>query len=363
MRLLNSIRVGLAAAAVATIPLLSGAGPARAVEAVPVLLCPFGCGLTESETILMNQMLTSGAKVALLPQETPGYMFNVQEMANPAKWKKFLFGTEDVIIQLAFKGGSPELKEFLPKPINIPFKLMYGEAWWGQGKFFVTFNCNLKTMADLKGKRVSLGLRGQSDWGVFARLFLEHGGSGVTPQNSDLRHMTPAQLTQQLIDGVTDAAVTPIGTEPGLKEFLIAGPVRQLEAASKASGKKLCYIGVTKEEVDAVNKKFETTFLHVTLPPNTLPGQDQPLGAGFVRSFKAAHAEFPENTAYEIVKAVANLGPKLKALDPIWRIWSPELMLHGLSEENVHPGAKRAYVELGWWDKVKNYPPVTYPKQ
>jgi len=27
----------------------------------------------------------------------------------------------------------------------------------------------------------------------------------------------------------------------------------------------------------------------------------------------------------------------------------------------VHPGAKRAYVELGWWDKVKNYPPVTYP--
>ena len=22
---------------------------------------------------------------------------------------------------------------------------------------------------------------------------------------------------------------------------------------------------------------------------------------------------------------------------------------------------KKAYVELGWWDKVKNYPPMTYP--
>ncbi|MCB1547238.1 MAG: hypothetical protein KDJ41_05290, partial [Hyphomicrobiaceae bacterium] len=60
---------------------------------------------------------------------------------------------------------------------------------------------------------------------------------------------------------------------------------------------------------------------------------------------------------------VAKIGPKMKDLHPVWRIWSPELMLHGLSEENVHPGAKRAYVELGWWDKHKKFPPVTYPKQ
>ncbi|MGD9828665.1 MAG: TAXI family TRAP transporter solute-binding subunit [Hyphomicrobiaceae bacterium] len=361
MKLMTRVKaVALAAVAAGLV-----AGPVRtaqALEPVPVLLCPFGCGLTESETILMNQMLTSGAKVALLPQETPGYMFNIQEMANKAKWKKFLFGTEDTIIQLAFQGGSPELKEFLPKPVKIPFKLLYGEGWWGQGKFLATFNCNLKTMADLKGKRISLGLRGQSDWGVFARLFLEH-AYGITPKNSDIRHMTPAQLTQQLIDGVTDASVTPVGTEPNLKAFLLPGPIRQLEAASKASGKKLCYIGVTKEDVDKVNKKFGTTFLHVTLPAGTLPGQDKPLGAGFVRGFKASHAEFPEKTAYEIVMAVAKIGPKMKDLHPVWRIWSPELMLHGLSEENVHPGAKRAYVELGWWDKHKKYPPVTYPKQ
>jgi hypothetical protein len=37
-------------------------------------------------------------------------------------------------------------------------------------------------------------------------------------------------------------------------------------------------------------------------------------------------------------------------------------MLHGLSDDNVHPGAKRAFVELGWWDKVKQYPAVTYPQ-
>ena len=25
------------------------------------------------------------------------------------------------------------------------------------------------------------------------------------------------------------------------------------------------------------------------------------------------------------------------------------------------PGAKRAYDELGWWGKTKNYPPMAYP--
>lgn len=342
--------VGLAALGGAT-------GVSRAADAVPVLLCPFGCGPMAGDTILMNQMITGGSNVVLLPQETPGYMYNIRAMAEESKWKTHVFSTEDTIIQLAYSGGSPELKEFLPEPVKIPFKLLYGEAWWGQGKFLATFDCSMKSMADVKGKRVSLGLRGQSDWGVFSRLFLEH-AYGITPDNTDIRHMTPGQLTQQLIDGATDAAVTPIGTEPSLTKFIIPGPVRQLEA----TGKKVCYLGVSKEDVDNVNAKFNTTFLYVELPPNTLPYQDQPLGVGFDRGFKAVHPSFDEEKAYQIVKSVAEVGPKMMELHALWKIWSPELMMHGLSEENTHPGAIRAYKELGWWGKQKKYPPVTYPK-
>ena len=248
------------AAAVTSAAVFGIQTPARAVDAVPVLLCPFGCGPMAGDTILMNQMIQSQADVMLLPQETPGYMYNVREMGqNKNKWKTSIFATEDTLIQLAYAGGSKEMKEFLPEPVKVPWKLLYGEAWWGQGKFLATFDCSLKSMADLKGKRISLGLRGQSDWGVFSRLVLEH-TFGVTPANSDIRHMTPGQLTQQLIDGATDAAVTPIGAEPMLKNFIIPGPVRQLEA----TGKKICYLGMTKAQIDALNKKFNTTFLHIT---------------------------------------------------------------------------------------------------
>lgn len=331
---------------------------ASAAESIAVLLCPFGCGPIAGDTILMNQMIKDDAEVTLLPQETPGYMYNIREMgANERKWTTSIFATEDTLIQIAYAGGSDEVKEFLPEPVTIPWKLLYGEAWWGQGKFLATFDCSLKSIADLKGKRVSLGLRGQSDWGVFSRLFLAD-VFGVTPENTDIRHMTPGQLTQQLIDGATDAAVTPIGAEPSLQNFIIPGPVRQLEA----TGKKICYLGVTKEDVDKMNKKYGATWVHVELPPGTLPSQDQPLGVGFNRGFKAAHESFDEERAYKLVKAVAKMGPKMKELHALWRIWSPELMTCGLSEDNAHPGAIRAYKELGWWDKTKECEPMTYPK-
>jgi len=323
---------------------------------VPLLLSPAGAGPMEADTILMVQMIKEGLPVTLLPQETPGYMYNIREMLNERNWKRTVFATEDVLIQLAMKwGGTPEMKEFLPEAVPIKFKLLYGETWWAQGKFFVTFDQKIRNVPEIKGKRISLGLRSMSDWGVYSRMVLET--YGIMPANSDVRHLTPAQITQQLIDGTTDAGVMPIGLEPNLKEWMIGSPLRQLDA----SGKPLRYIGVEKDVIDRMNRKFGTTFIHVVIPAGTLPKQTEPLSTGVVRGFKAVHPDFSDEAAYHIVMGVAKLAPRLRDLHVIWKVWSPELMLHGLSDENVHPGAKKAYVELGWWDKVKNFPPMTYP--
>lgn len=322
---------------------LFGGAAAVAQQGVPVLLCPQGCGPTESDTILMNQLIRDRAPVVMQPQETPGYMANIRQMADPSMWETTVFSTEDTIIQLAYLGGTPEIEEFLPEPITIPFQFLYGEAWWGQGKFFVTYDENIRTPHDMLGKRVSLGLRGQSDWGFFSRLFLEH-GYGVTPDNTTINHMTPAALTQQLIDRNTDVTVTAFGAEPNFENWLISGPLRQLEAAGT-----IRYIGVEPEVVEKINEKFNTTFLPSVVPAGTLPHQTEDLNVAFVRGYKAVHPNFPEELAYQIVKSVIEKGPELSELHPLWELWSPELMLHGLSEENAHPGAIRAYQEAGLW--------------
>ena len=80
------------------------------------------------------------------------------------------------------------------------------------------------------------------------------------------------------------------------------------------------------------------------------------------RGYIAANPALPDNVAYALVKAVAKYGPEMAKINALWKLWSPEMMLHGLSDENVHPGAKKAYIELGLWDQHKKYPPVIFAK-
>ena len=96
----------------------------------------------------------------------------------------------------------------------------------------------------------------------------------------------------------------------------------------------------------------------LTVPPGTLKGQDKPFIVGADRGFKAAHPTFPDELAYKLVMAVAEYGPQMGKLHGLWKIWSPELMVGGLTENNTHPGAIKAFKELGYWGKRTSSPPV-----
>ncbi len=347
------------AGAAAILPLAFAGAPAQAQgsKIIPILSCPFGCGVVEGNTIFGTIMAKNNEPIVVAAQETPGYMYNVRAMAEEKRWNNTVFGTEDTVIQLAMSGGTPELKEFLPEPVPIKFKLLHGEAYWAQGKFFVTTDPSIKTPADMKGKSISLGLRSQSDWGFFARLILEH-GYGVTPENSDIRHMPPGALTQQLIDGTTDVTVTGFGTEPKQEFVLNTGPLRTLEA----SGIDLHYIPLDQEAVDRVNEKFGTTFVTMNVKAGTMPQQETDLLIGFNRGYKAVHPNFDEEAAYHFVKAAHKYADEMKGLSPLWGMLTPAMMVDGLTEENTHPGAIQALKELGIWELREGSVPVTYPE-
>lgn len=344
----------------AAAPFILRSGSARAQgKIMQILSAPLGAGPFEGHTIFANQLARGGEKLIVAAQETPGYVANVRFMAQEKYWKSTAFSTEDVLNQFAFHGGTPDIKEFFPEKIPIKFQLLYGEAIWTQGKFFVTLNPAIKTMADLKGKRISIGLRSQSDWGMFSRLFLDH-GYGITPKNSDIRHMTPNALTQQLLDGVTDVGISGFGAEPtGKAKGLIAPNLRTLEA----SGKKIHYIGVDKDAVDRINKKFGTTFLGMTLKAGTLPQQDKDLFVGANRGYKMVHPNFDAELAYDFVRLSIKYQKTMAGLNALWSILTPEMMVDGLTEQNTHPGAIKALKEAGLWDnpwRTKSVP-VTYP--
>lgn len=281
-------------------------------------------------------------------------MYNIREMGqNKARWKTCIFGTEDDILNYAPLGGEATFKEFLGGAINEKFMLLFSDAWWTQGHWWVTFNPELKKIADLKGKKLGIGLRTQSDWGFNTRIDLEY-GYGITQKNTKIFHLGPAKEVEELLDGKVDAIVMGMGAEPFLKNWLIAGPMRTLEA----SGRKIYYIGMEPEVLEKLNKKFGTAYMAVNVPPGTLPQQKEVLTVGADRGYWASHESFPEELAYRTVKAVAEHGSALKELHALFKIWSPDLMVCGLTDKNTHPGAIRAYKDLGWWDLRKKYKPV-----
>ena len=79
-KVLSAVAVGAMA--------LGGQLGANAAETVPILLCPFGCGPMAGDTIMMNQLIKDGSDVVLLPQETPGYMYNIREMGRNERKQK-----------------------------------------------------------------------------------------------------------------------------------------------------------------------------------------------------------------------------------------------------------------------------------
>jgi TRAP-type uncharacterized transport system substrate-binding protein len=72
----------------------------------------------------------------------------------------------------------------------------------------------------------------------------------------------------------------------------------------------------------------------------------------------AGHESFPEELAYKLVKAVAEYGSQMADLHALWKLWSPDLMVCGLTDTNTNPGAIKAYKELGYWELRKKYKPV-----
>lgn len=333
-------------------------GAQQSPKIMTLLECPMGCGAIEGYTIFGSFAAKEESSFALQVQETPGYLYNVREIfKNKNRWKTTAMGTEDTVVQMFFHGGKEELKEFYPEAIKIKWKFLYGETWWTQGMWFVTLDPKIKTPADMKGKRVGLGLRTQSDWGADARIFLET-AYGITPKNAEIRHLGPVAASEAMLDGKVDVVTMGMGTGSEHKDWMVAAPMKLLEA----SGRKIYYIGINQDAVDKVNKRYKTTYLTVKVPKGTLKGQEEEFIAGVDRGYIGVHPDFDQALAYDFTKMMLKMRKRMAEVHPMWKTMTDLTIVNGLTEENCHPGAMKALKEAGVWDLAKKTSPVTYPE-
>lgn len=312
---------------------------------VPFLQYPLGGGW-EGYFIFDRLVADSHPWLRPFQQETPGYVYNLKLLARDKNMQKtVVFGSSTGAEWLAAKG----IKPFFDKPIDVDWKWLYGETLHGNS-WFVTSDPSIKTVADLKGKPIAIGLKTQTHWGGFAYTLLKE-GYGITEENTQIQFLGPAKGIDSLIDGRVVAALVQMNVDAQLRAVVPGSMIMRVAA----SGKQWHYLDIPPDVVRKVNQKTGSPFIPLEIPANTLPNQPQKLEWFADVGVRAAHPDFPEDLAYEITKAFIEIGPKAGQFVALGKTWNKETMVRPFVEfpNKVHPGARRAFQEAGMWPPEK----------
>jgi TRAP transporter TAXI family solute receptor len=190
---------------------------------------------------------------------------------------------------------------------------------------------NIKSVADLKGKRVSLDEPGSGTL-VDARIVLA--AFGLTEKDITAEYMKPNQAGDKLRDGGLDAFFF-VGGYP-------TGAISELAAA----GTGIELVPISGPQVDKMRQQYG--FFSVdTIPANTYKGVGEvktiAVGAQWVTSAKQ-----PEALIYEITKALWNSNSRklLDAGHAKGKAITKETATAGAGIP-FHPGAEKYYKEAG----------------
>ncbi len=190
---------------------------------------------------------------------------------------------------------------------------------------------NIKSVADLKGKRVSLDEPGSGTL-VDARIIL--GAFGLTEKDITPEYLKPNQAGDKMRDGGLDAF------------FFVGGYPTSAISELSSSGAGIELVPVTGPQVDKLLKDYGF-FAVDTIPANTYKGVGEirtiAVGAQWVTSTKQ-----PDALVYEITKAIWNDNSR-KLLDAGHAKGKAITKANATAGAGIpfHPGAEKFYKEAG----------------
>jgi len=185
----------------------------------------------------------------------------------------------------------------------------------------------IKTLADLKGKRLSVGAP-KSGTELNARAILA--AAGMTYKDlGKIEYLPFAESVELMKNRQLDATLQSAG--------LGVASLRDLATS----------VEITVVEVPAaVVDKAGPPFVKVSIPANTYTGQTAAVPAAAVVNYLVTHEGVKEETVYQMTKAVFDSLPDLAAAHAAARSIKLESALEGMPLP-LHPGAVRYFKEKG----------------
>ncbi len=194
----------------------------------------------------------------------------------------------------------------------------------------ITMDADIKSVADLKGKAVSIGAPGS---GVYFNAIDVLGAAGLTEADIQPQYLSFADSTDGLKDGKIDAA------------FIVAGP--PTPAITELCTSNNAYIvPIDGEIADKLIASCPFYSKH-EIPANTYKNQTEAVTTVTVKATLIVAADASEDTVYKITKAIFDNMEAIAVDNAKGKELSLENATDGLSVVPFHKGAAKYFAEKG----------------
>ena len=202
--------------------------------------------------------------------------------------------------------------------------------------FFVKNDSPIKTIADLKGKRVVDGFNSQKT--IPPLLDAQYSTAGMT--RSDIKPVPVPNVVagaSAFISGKADAF------------FFALGAAKVREANASVGGIRALGIDNTPENLALLKKHFPPSYLRLEKPSPPNVGITEPTYVMSYDGALVASIDTPEDVDYRMVKTMhANKKALAEVFGP-FNLFDPNRMATNMDSIKWHPGTIRFLTEIGMW--------------
>ena len=269
---------------------------------------------------VLSQYIKNNAGINCVAVSTDGSKANIQGVASG----DYQLGTvQSDVMAYAWDGTNTFAEDGRVDGFRVIGGL-YGEAVQ-----VVTMDSSIKSIADLKGKSVSIGAPGS---GVYFNAIDMLTAAGLTENDITAQYLSFNDSADGLKDGKIDAA------------FIVAGPpTPAITELTTTTGATL--VPIDGEIADKVmeNCPYYTKY---TIPAGTYNGQETDIVTVAVKATLIVAADTDEETVYNITKAIFDNAEAIAAENAKGAELSIENATSGMTAP-FHKGAAKYFAEKG----------------
>lgn len=190
-------------------------------------------------------------------------------------------------------------------------------------QFVTTQDKGIKSIADLKGKKVAVGASG-SGAEANARQIL--GAYGITYDDIDVQYLSFGEAADALKDGNVDVGVVVAGFPTAAIQDL-------------AANKSAAIVNIDSEHADQLIKKYPY-FTKISIPKGTYPGQEEDVSTVAVKCVVVTTDKLSDDLGEQIVKAIYEHLDRMKAAHAVGKYITKDSALEGMSIK-MNAGAEK----------------------